>query len=81
MTELLYLACCFIAALSALKIGGASETGSALETVTVEKKLTDLQARIMAQWNSLGTSLLIGHCLSKSTGNRIRIYLSLEREM
>ncbi|KAG9292601.1 hypothetical protein G9A89_006973 [Geosiphon pyriformis] len=36
-----------------------------------EKKLTDLQVRIMAQWNSLGTSLLMGHCLSKSTGNRV----------
>ncbi|KAG9295982.1 hypothetical protein G9A89_011834 [Geosiphon pyriformis] len=36
-----------------------------------KKKLTDLQARIMAQWNPLETSLLIEHCLSKSTGNGV----------
>ncbi|KAG9302185.1 hypothetical protein G9A89_020619 [Geosiphon pyriformis] len=46
-----------------------------------KKELTDLQAIIMAQWDLLGTSLLMGHCLSKLTGNRIQIYLSLEKEM
>ncbi|KAG9286718.1 hypothetical protein G9A89_012268 [Geosiphon pyriformis] len=36
-----------------------------------EKELTDLQAKIMTQWNPLGTSLLIEHCSSKSTGNEV----------
>ncbi|KAG9292323.1 hypothetical protein G9A89_000797 [Geosiphon pyriformis] len=67
------------AALGALETGGASETGSALEAVA--KKLTDLQVRIMAQWNPPGTSLLMGHCSSKSIGNRVQIYLSLEKKM
>ncbi|KAG9295260.1 hypothetical protein G9A89_015747 [Geosiphon pyriformis] len=46
-----------------------------------EKKLTDLQARIIAQWDPLETSLLMRHCSSKLTGNRVRIYLSLGRKM
>ncbi|KAG9296518.1 hypothetical protein G9A89_015110 [Geosiphon pyriformis] len=46
-----------------------------------EKKLTDLQARIIVQWDPPGTNLLIEHCLSKSTENGIQIYLSLRREM
>ncbi|KAG9289328.1 hypothetical protein G9A89_007889 [Geosiphon pyriformis] len=41
-----------------------------------EKKLTDLQVRIMAQWDPPKTSLLIGHCLSKSTGNGIEKNIS-----
>ncbi|KAG9289088.1 hypothetical protein G9A89_022397 [Geosiphon pyriformis] len=36
-----------------------------------EKELTDLQARIMAQWDPLETSLLMRHCLSKSTENGV----------
>ncbi|KAG9288596.1 hypothetical protein G9A89_006697 [Geosiphon pyriformis] len=46
-----------------------------------KKKLTDLQVRIMVQWDLLRTSLLMGHCSNKSTGNGVQIYLSLGREM
>ncbi|KAG9301996.1 hypothetical protein G9A89_021040 [Geosiphon pyriformis] len=34
--ELLYLVCCFTATLGALETGGASEAGSALETVAAD---------------------------------------------
>ncbi|KAG9295876.1 hypothetical protein G9A89_006615 [Geosiphon pyriformis] len=46
-----------------------------------EKKLTDLQVKIMVQWDPLRTSLLMKHCSSKSTRNRVQIYFSLEREI
>ncbi|KAG9304630.1 hypothetical protein G9A89_020194 [Geosiphon pyriformis] len=36
-----------------------------------EKELTDLQVRIMVQWDPPKTSLLMGHYLSKSTENRV----------
>ncbi|KAG9294297.1 hypothetical protein G9A89_021656 [Geosiphon pyriformis] len=46
-----------------------------------KKKLTDLQMKIIVQWDPLRTNLLMEHCSSKSTGNRVRIYLFLGREM
>ncbi|KAG9289014.1 hypothetical protein G9A89_015563 [Geosiphon pyriformis] len=73
------------AALGALETGGALKAGSVLKAVAAsineEKELTNLQVRIMAQWNFPGTSLLIGHCLSKSTENGVRIYFSLGKKM